>query len=374
MSAKSAAKGWALHKACGSPKFVCAPMVAQSEQAFRFLCRHYTPDILCYSPMFNANSFTNIAKYRMCEFTTSPEDRPLFVQFAGHDPDTMLRAARMVEDKCDAVDLNFGCPQGIARRGNYGSFLLEQADIMVSLVEILDQNLSIPVTCKIRILDDEDRTLAMCHRLQAAGCALLCVHGRTKEQNKQKVGSCDWDIIRRIKNELEIPVYANGGAETFSDVHECLEKTGVDAYMAAESLLGNPAMFMPEDQQPANHLIIADDYLRFEKQYSAAPKQMRAHLFKILHRYLQIFTDIRNALGTKDKEWMRTVPAQIRQRIEEMGSEQFQAEFAKQKRWYHRHRKTDEELKEIELQAVAAKLQQEGEPDEEETQCSVFDL
>lgn len=111
------------------------------------------------------------------------------MQFCANDPDTLLAAAKYVEGRCDAVDINLGCPQGIARKGHYGSFLLEEWELLERMVNILHQNLSIPVTCKIRILPDAERTLELARRLQAAGCSLLCVHGRTKEMIKDRLGS-----------------------------------------------------------------------------------------------------------------------------------------------------------------------------------------
>lgn len=90
----------------------------------------------------------------------------------------------MVQHMCDAVDLNLGCPQDIARRGRYGSFLLEETELITSIVRTLHEGLDIPVTCKIRCLPTLEATIALARALQDAGCQMLTVHGRTKEENK----------------------------------------------------------------------------------------------------------------------------------------------------------------------------------------------
>jgi tRNA-dihydrouridine synthase 1 len=155
--------------------------------------------------------------YRREFFSPNPADRPLVVQFCGNDPETLLKAARYVENDCDAVDINFGCPQGIAKKGKYGSFLLEKTELIRSLVSTLHQNLKVPVTCKMRCLPSEKDTLALALVMQEAGCQMLVVHGRCREHNKHLVGSANWNIIRKIKQTLRIPVIANGGISTYED-------------------------------------------------------------------------------------------------------------------------------------------------------------
>ena len=233
-------------KSLGSPKHVVAPMVDQSEQAFRRLTRKYNAH-LCYTPMFNSSKMVHDHRY-MAETLQdlngyTDGDRPLFVQLCGHKPDELLVAAKAVEHTADAVDLNLGCPQLIAKRGRYGAFLLEEFDLLQEIVTTLSENLDIPVTCKIRVLPSFEKTLELAKLLQASGCSVLTVHGRTKEEKGSKIGHANWEWIRRIKEELDIPVIANGSIGKFEDVHECLEATGCDAVMSSEGVLENPMLF-----------------------------------------------------------------------------------------------------------------------------------
>ena len=110
------AKAWEFFRGMGSPKWHVAPMVDQSELAFRMLCRKHGATC-AYTPMLHARLFSEGEKYRKEHFTTCPEDRPLLTQFCANDPQILLDAARRVENDCDAVDLNFGCPQRIAKKG-----------------------------------------------------------------------------------------------------------------------------------------------------------------------------------------------------------------------------------------------------------------
>mmetsp|Transcript_80712 Transcript_80712/g.234074 ORF Transcript_80712/g.234074 Transcript_80712/m.234074 type:complete len:446 (-) Transcript_80712:15-1352(-) len=331
----------------GRPRYVLAPMVDQSELPFRLLARRYGAQ-LCYTPMFNANSFCGSAAYRKELLgRTPPEDRPLIVQFAGHDPDVLLQAARYVEHMCDAVDLNLGCPQAIARRGRYGSFLLEEEDVVVDIVRKLSSQLSVPVTCKIRLFrDDFPRTLRLCKRLEDAGCAMLTVHGRTRFQNKQLVGACDFEKIAAVKAALSIPVIANGGIGTLDDVGRCLEETGVDGVMSSEAALENPALFSGNRDDKGNYVDqnrLAREYLELAHFYlgvdAGAPKCVKAHLFKLLYAGLQDNTDVREKLSrAKSFDEFHAVVEELTTR--EWSQPGFHADgtYLRHRSWYFRYR------------------------------------
>jgi tRNA-dihydrouridine synthase 1 len=144
----------------------------------------------------------------------------------------------------------------------------------------LDQGLKVPVTCKIRIFPDEEKTLKYAKMLESAGCRLLTVHGRTREQKGPKSGLADWDIIKKIKDSLSIPVFANGNILYFEDFERCMAETGVDGVMTAEGNLSNPAICQPVPQKTHD---MALQYLDICDEVETPLSFMRAHLFKILH-------------------------------------------------------------------------------------------
>jgi tRNA-dihydrouridine synthase 1 len=164
--------------------------------------------------MINAKMYANNKRngYREIAFNTvfgeegGPGDRPLIIQFCANDPDQLLASAQALEGHCDAVDINLGCPQDIARKGHYGSFLQDEWDLIYKLseyfcstlcadelaqtlisnsVNTLHVNLSIPVTVKFRVFPSLEQTVEYAKMLERAGAQILTCHGRTREQRGQ---------------------------------------------------------------------------------------------------------------------------------------------------------------------------------------------
>jgi tRNA-dihydrouridine synthase 1 len=221
--------------------------------------------------MFHARLFGESQKYRDQHFQpTKPDsdavfldgnpaiDRPFFVQFCANEPQALLNAAKLVAPYCDAVDLNLGCPQGIAKKGHYGSFLQENQDLIHQLIKTLHENLDIPVTAKIRILETKEATLKYAQNVLSAGASILTVHGRLRDQKGHLTGLADWQMIRYLRDNLppETVLFANGNILQYEDLEKCLAATGADAIMSAEGNLSNPGIFAappPEGQEPRGY-------------------------------------------------------------------------------------------------------------------------
>ncbi|KAK9827639.1 hypothetical protein WJX81_001911 [Elliptochloris bilobata] len=317
---------WAAFRAWGSPRFHVAPMVDASELPFRLLCRRYGA-AAAYTPMLHSRLFLEDERYRAEHFTTCEADRPLFVQFCANDPDTLLAAARVAEPHCDAIDLNLGCPQHIARRGRYGAYLMDELPLVERLVRTLASGLRVPVSVKIRIFPELAHTLAYAHMLEAAGASIVAVHGRTRDQKKSHTVRADWDAIRAVKRALSVPVLANGNVRTLADAEACLAYTGCDGVLSAESLLADPALFWRRRGEPGGAWVPLDapalllEYLDLVDRHPVPNRMVRAHAFKILGAWLAEHVDLRNELhrGRADPASVRTLALTLRERIAASG-------------------------------------------------------
>ncbi|KAI9273726.1 dihydrouridine synthase-domain-containing protein [Sporodiniella umbellata] len=304
------------NKTLKAPKTILAPMVDQSELAYRVLCRKYGADV-CVTPMLHARLFSEGEKYRNDMFTTNNEDRPLIVQFCANDPDILLKAAQLVENDCDAVDLNLGCPQNIAKRGKYGSFLQDEWKLIEQMVSKLHKELAVPVTVKIRCFPTVEKTVEYAKMIEAAGAQMLTVHGRLREQRGHHTGLADWDKIKAVKEALKIPVVANGNILYYDDIERCIQHTGVDAIMTAEGSLYNPAIFSSEAKLPPYTYQVAEEYLDICKIEKTNPGMIKGHMFKLLHPSLPVHTDLRARLGvSREIEDFYSVVKELKERVQ----------------------------------------------------------
>lgn len=227
----------------GQPVNICAPMVRYSRLAFRSLVRKYGCDI-AYTPMIVSDSFVRSQKARDSDFTTNTADRPLIVQFAASNAKDLADATEIVAEYADGVDINCGCPQRWAMQEGYGACLLQKPQLLAEMIAAAKSRVhdseNFTVSIKIRLHDNINETVDLCHKAVNAGVSWITVHGRTPLQRCQPVNV---DAIRIIAESLPVPVVANGDVKSVIVADDVRRQTGVTGVMAARGLLANPAMF-----------------------------------------------------------------------------------------------------------------------------------
>ncbi len=217
-----------------------APLSGVTDKVFRRFVRRYAPQSLVYTEMVNATGL-HYARELPQIMEVDPQENPVGIQLFDCRPQFLAEAARMaVDEGANIVDINMGCPVNKITKNGGGSSLLREPETAAAIVESVVAAVSVPVTVKTRLgwSDREINILDFAQRLQDAGAQLLTLHGRTRAQGYN--GPARWDWIAQVKQQLSIPVIANGDIFSVEAAVECLNQTGADGVMCSRGTMGNP--------------------------------------------------------------------------------------------------------------------------------------
>jgi len=219
---------------------VLAPLCGVTDFPFRQCARKLGAE-LTFTEMISANGlvYRNDKTFRL--LARLKEQRPIAAQIFGSDPEIMAEAAVICQDLgATLVDINMGCPQKKIVKTGAGAALMRRPDLASKIVEHVTKAVNIPVSCKIRSGWDSSTLNApeFSQKLEDAGASLITVHGRSKKQMFS--GKADWEIIRKTREAVKIPVIANGDITSLMDAKRCLEYTGASGIMIGRASIGRP--------------------------------------------------------------------------------------------------------------------------------------
>ncbi len=220
-----------------------APLAGVADRAMREICREYGA---CWTvgEMTSSKGLSFGSKKSEELLEIGEAERPTAVQLFGSEPETMAQAAEMaLEHKPEAIDINFGCPVPKVAGNGGGSALMKDPELAGRIVEAVVRAVDIPVTVKFRAGWDSEHTNAVefAKICEKAGAAALTVHGRTRMQ--MFAPPVDLDIIRRVKEAVNIPVIGNGDVDSPQAAKRMYDETGCDLVMVGRGAMGNPWLF-----------------------------------------------------------------------------------------------------------------------------------
>lgn len=229
----------------GEKPLLLAPMEDVTDIGFRMLCKRFGAAMV-YTEFVSAEALVRNIKSTINKLSIADSERPVGIQIYGRDVESMVEAAKIVEQVSpDVIDLNFGCPvKKVASKGA-GSGMLRNIPLMLDITREVVKAVKTPVTVKTRLGWDSENLVitTLAEQLQDCGIEALTIHGRTRAQ--MYTGNADWSLIKEVKDNprIHIPIIGNGDITTAEEAKMAFEQYGVDAVMVGRATFGRPWVF-----------------------------------------------------------------------------------------------------------------------------------
>lgn len=229
----------------GQHPLFLAPMEDVTDIGFRHLCKCFGASMV-YTEFVSAEALVRSVNATLRKLTISDEERPVGIQIYGRDVDSMVEAARIVEQvHPDVIDINFGCPvKKVAGKGA-GAGMLQNIPLLLDITRNVVKAVNTPVTVKTRLGWNSDNLVItdLAEALQDCGIQALTIHGRTRAQ--MYTGEADWTLIGEVKRNprIHIPIIGNGDICTPEQARDAFDRYGVDAVMVGRATFGRPWIF-----------------------------------------------------------------------------------------------------------------------------------
>lgn len=261
-----------------------APLAGWTDRVFRQLCRRFGADMV-FTELVSADGLIHQQDRTREYIHFEEQERPIGIQLFGSDPEVLAGAVlQTLEYDPDAIDLNFGCPvKKVIKRGAGAAMLADLDRLSRSARAAVRAAGDYPVTAKIRSGWEEDQADEIARRLEDAGIAAITVHPRTALM--QFRGQADWQVIRRLKKKVSIPVIGNGDIRSAADARRMTTETGCDAIMIGRAALGNPWIFEqirndrlgipPVDPPPSARMAVCIEHAQQTVSEFGASKALR---------------------------------------------------------------------------------------------------